>query len=64
LHLLIGSITRVRAKRIKEAFNGLIQYVYAKQALKITFKVDASMKLSLNEDEALIKVIQAKDRTI
>lgn len=50
LEVLIGSIARSRAKKIKEDFNWLIQYIWVK----------ASFKISARDDQALINVIHAR----
>ena len=55
LHVPIGSITRAKSKKIKEALNGLIQEIW----------VDSNTgysKLSLKEDEGVINLIQVIDR--
>ena len=51
LHVLVGSITRARSMKIKEALNGLIQEISADS--------DAGhSKLSSKEDEGVINLIQ------
>ena len=45
----VGPITRARSKKIKEAFNGLIQRIWA----------DSHSKLGPKEDDGLINLIQA-----
>ena len=52
MHVLVGPITRVRSKKIKEALNGLIQEIW----------VDSNAghsKLGPKEDEGVINLIQA-----
>ena len=52
LHVSVGSITKVRSKKIKETFNGLIQEIWA------DFNAGHS-KLGPKEDEGVINLIQA-----
>ena len=52
LHVLVGPITRVRAKRFKEALNGLIQDTWADSDL-------IKSKMSPYEDQGLINIIKA-----
>ena len=54
LHIPVGLIIRARAKRIKEALNGLIQEIWADSIM-------AHSKLSPKEDQGLINVIKAID---
>ena len=52
LYVLVGPITRVRSKKIKEAINGLIQEIW----------VDSNTghsKLGPKEDECVINLIKA-----
>ena len=52
LYVLVGPITRVRSKKIKEALNGLIQEIW----------VDSNTghsKLGPKEDECVINLIKA-----
>ena len=52
LHVPVGPITKARSKKIKEAFNGLIQEIW----------VDSNVghsKLGPKEDEGVINLIQA-----
>ena len=52
LHVLVGPITKVRSKKIKEALNGLIQKIW----------VDSNVGHSQRgpkEDEGVINLIQA-----
>ena len=52
MHVLVGPITRVRSKKIKEALNGWIQEIW----------VDSNAghsKLGPKEDEGVINLIQA-----
>ena len=48
----VGPITKARSKKIKEAFNGLIQEIWANS------KAEHS-KLGPKEDEGVINLIQA-----
>ena len=52
MHVLVGPITRVRSKKIKEALNGLIQEIWADSKT-------GHSKLGPKEDEGLINLIQA-----
>ena len=52
LHVPVGSITRARSKKIKEALNGLIQEILADSNT-------GHSKLGPKEDEGLINLIQA-----
>ena len=52
LHVPVGPITKARSKKIKEAFNGLIQEIWANS------KAEHS-KLGPKEDEGVINLIQA-----
>ena len=52
LHVLVGSITKVRSKKIKEVLNGLIQEIWVDSNAKHS-------KLSPKEDEGVINLIQA-----
>ena len=54
LHVPVGPITRARAKRFKEALNGLIQDTWADSEVLKT-------KMSPHEDQVLINVIKAID---
>ena len=54
LHVLVGPITRARAKRFKEALNGLIQDTWADSEL-------LKSKMSPHEDQGLINTIKAID---
>ena len=54
LHVPVGPITRARAKRFKEALNGLIQDTCADSKL-------LKSKISPYEDQGLINVIEAMD---
>ena len=54
LHVPVGPITRARAKRFKEALNGLIQDTWADSEVLKT-------KMSPHEDQGLINVIKAID---
>ena len=52
LYVLVGPITRVRSKKIKEALNGLIQEIW----------IDSNTghsKLGPKEDECVINLIKA-----
>ena len=51
LLVLVGPITRVRSKKIKETFNGLIQGILADSNT-------GHSKLGLKEDEGVINLIQ------
>ena len=52
LHVPVGPITRARAKRFKEALNGLIQDTWADSDL-------IKSKMSPYEDQDLINIIKA-----
>ena len=54
LHVLVGPITKVRSKKIKEALNGLIQDIWADSNA-------GHSKLGPKEDEGVINLIQAID---
>jgi hypothetical protein len=54
LHVLVGPITKVRSKKIKEALHGLNQEIWG------DFKIGHS-KLGPKEDEGVINLIQAID---
>jgi hypothetical protein len=52
LEVLAGLVTRLRAKRFKEAFNGLLQDTWA----KVDFK-----RILNNEEQAVINLIHVHD---
>ena len=52
LHVLVGPITKVRSKKIKEALNGLIQEIWADSNA-------GHSKLGPKKDEGVINLIQA-----
>ena len=52
LQVPVGPITRVRSKKIKEAFNGLIQEIWADSNA-------GHSKLGPKEDKGVINLIQA-----
>ena len=52
LHIPVGSITKARSKKIKEALNGLIQEIWADSNA-------GHSKLGPKEDEGVINLIQA-----
>jgi hypothetical protein len=52
LEVLAGLVTRLRAKRFKEAFNGLLQDTWA----KVDFK-----RILNNEEQAVINLIHVQD---
>jgi hypothetical protein len=52
LEVLIGIITRLRAKRFKEAFNGLLQDTWA----KVDFK-----RILNNKEQAVINLIHVQE---
>jgi hypothetical protein len=54
LHVLVGPITRVRFKKIKEALNGLIQEIWGDSKT-------GHSKLGPKEDEDVVNLIQAID---
>ena len=54
LHVPVGTITRARAKRFKEALNGLIQDTWADSEL-------LKSKMSPHENQGLINNINAID---
>ena len=55
MHVLVGPITRVRSKNIKETLNGLIQEICADSKTRHS-------KLSPKEDKVVKNLIQAIDR--
>ena len=52
MHVPIGPITKARSKKIKKAFNGLIQEIWADSNA-------GHSKLGPKEDEDVINLIQA-----
>ena len=52
MEVLAGLVTRLRAKRFKEAFNGLLQDTWA----KVDFK-----RILNNEEQAVINLIHVQD---
>ena len=54
MHVPVGSITKARSKKIKEALNGLIQEIWADSNA-------GHSKLGPKEDEGVINLIQAID---
>jgi hypothetical protein len=52
LEVLAGLVTRLRAKRFKEAFNGVLQDTWA----KVDFK-----RILNNEEQAVINLIHVQD---
>jgi hypothetical protein len=52
LEVLVGPITKLRAKRFKEAFNGLLQDTWA----KVDFK-----RILNNEEQAMINLIHVQE---
>ena len=52
LHVPVGLITKVRSKKIKEAFNGLIQEIWADSNA-------GHLKVGPKEDDDVINLIQA-----
>ena len=52
LEVLAGSVTRLRAKKFKEAFNGLLQDTWAKVDFKRIFN---------NKEQALINLIHVQE---
>ena len=54
MHVPVGLITKARSKKIKEAFNGLIQEIWADSKTRHS-------KLCPKEDEGVIDLIQAID---
>jgi hypothetical protein len=52
LEVPVGSVTRLRAKRFKEAFNGLLQDTWA----KVDFK-----RILNNEEQAVINLIHVQE---
>ena len=52
MEVLAGLVTRLRAKRFKEAFNGLLQDTWA----KVDFK-----RILNNEKQAVINLIHVQD---
>jgi hypothetical protein len=55
LEVLVGPITRLKAKRFKETFNGLLQDIWA----KVDFK-----RVMNNKEKALINLIHIQERLI
>jgi hypothetical protein len=55
LEVLVGPITRLKAKRFKETFNGLLQDTWA----KVDFK-----RVMNNKEKALINLIHIQERLI
>ena len=62
LYVLIGPITRAKAKRINIVFNRIIQELWAKRTLRIPSKMTLSIKLSFKDDQTLINVIQITNK--
>ena len=54
LHVPIGPITKARSKKIKEAFDGLIQEIYVESNTGL-------FKLGPKEEEGVINLIQANE---
>ena len=52
MHVPIGPITRARARRFKEALNGLIEEFWA-------YSEKVKSKMGSNEDHDLVNVIKA-----
>ena len=52
MEVLAGLVTRLRAKRFKEAFNGVLQDTWA----KVDFK-----RILNNEEQAVINLIHVQD---
>jgi hypothetical protein len=52
LEVLVGPVTRLRAKKFKEAFNGLLQDTWA----KVDFK-----RICNNKQQALINLIHVQE---
>jgi hypothetical protein len=52
LEVLVGLVTRLRAKRFKEAFNGLLQDTWA----KVEFK-----RILNNDEKAVINLIHVQE---
>jgi hypothetical protein len=55
LEVLVGLVTRLRAKRFKKAFNELFQDTWA----KVDFK-----RISKNKDQAVVNLIYVKEGLI
>jgi hypothetical protein len=55
LEVLVGLVIRLKAKRFKEAFNGLLQDTWA----KVDFK-----RILNNEDQAMINLIHVQEGLI
>jgi hypothetical protein len=55
LEVLIGLVTRLRAKRFKEAFNGLLRDTWA----KVDFK-----RVINNEEQAFINLIHFQEELV
>ena len=55
MEVLVGPITRLKAKRFKETFNGLLQDTWA----KVDFK-----RVMNNKEKALINLIHIQERLI
>ena len=61
LHIPDGPITRSRAKKIKEAMQGLVQSTWAKSA---TSKTPTTFKMGSNEVEpSFVHVIEVGEKT-
>ena len=54
MHVLVGPITRAISKKIKEAYNGLIQDIWADSTT-------GHSKLGPKENEGVINLIEATD---
>jgi len=52
LEVLVGLVTRLRAKRFKEAFNGLLQDTWAKVGFK---------RILNNEEQTVINLIHVQE---
>jgi len=51
LDVLVGLVTKLRAKRFKEAFNGLLQDMWAKEDFK---------RILNNKEQAMINLIHVQ----
>jgi len=55
LEVLVGPVTRLRAKKFKEAFNGLLQDTWS----KVDFK-----RICNNKEQVLINLIHVQERLV
>ena len=60
LHINGGPITRARAKKMQDALNGLIQYIWASSATSKGIHED----LGLERNQRLVNIIQAREQQL